>query len=225
MKLLVSILMAVFSSVVSLCTATASSCPESRLTCNDSTYTTIKSPSQISCESASGNSHGSASVSGQWGLLHASSFGTRDEHGSASAELMDEYVLSGPEPGTEIVLEALLSAWGSIGPCPFTDASSVYGIGLVELEEPGGDRVSGQLYCTDTSEVLRLNIRVVAGQSFHLRSGVFSETTEASASLSASLRFSNLPSGATISSCHGFRQDEPVPAYPASWGYLKSRYR
>lgn len=42
---------------------------------------------------------------------------------------------------------------------------------------------------------------------------------------SARIHFVDLPEGAVIESCKGFRQTAAVPALPLSWGSLKNRYR
>ena len=40
-----------------------------------------------------------------------------------------------------------------------------------------------------------------------------------------SFEFVDLPPGVTVTSCHGYLQEQPVPARPASWGSLKAAYR
>jgi len=41
----------------------------------------------------------------------------------------------------------------------------------------------------------------------------------------ASFEFVNLPPGVTVTSCHGYLQEPPVPARLASWGRVKAAYR
>lgn len=40
-----------------------------------------------------------------------------------------------------------------------------------------------------------------------------------------SFEFVDLPPGVTVTSCHGYLQDQPVPARTASWGRVKAAYR
>jgi hypothetical protein len=37
--------------------------------------------------------------------------------------------------------------------------------------------------------------------------------------------FLDLPPGATVTSCKGYRQEQPTPAVARSWGRLKAAYR
>jgi hypothetical protein len=78
---------------------------------------------------------------------------------------------------------------------------------------------------TSTREI-HLPMNVKAGQEYEilLRAAVFS-SGNAGGYAHGRLSFAGLPPGSSITSCKGFRQDQPVPTLPVSWGGLKATYR
>jgi hypothetical protein len=69
-----------------------------------------------------------------------------------------------------------------------------------------------------------MNVR--AGHEFEISlvAGVYSSGEEGGYS-HARLSFEGLPPGSSMTSCKGYRQDQPVPALARSWGGLKAIYR
>jgi hypothetical protein len=104
------------------------------------------------------------------------------------------------------------------------------------LEEGVGNQASGSVQtpfvcspvcCTQSASLdtkLRVNIVRSAGETFvlhfHLASGGNHVATA-----TGQLQFTGLPSGVSVVSCQGYRQDFVTASTVESWGRLKLRYR
>jgi hypothetical protein len=94
---------------------------------------------------------------------------------------------------------------------------------------PGGDAFDfAPAYSGEqtTTHQMRFPVAAVEGVPFEigLKSIANSQGGEGGW-VRAKLRFEGLPAGTSITSCKGYRQDQPVPALATSWGRVKAAYR
>lgn len=191
------------------------------------------------CEGVKGSGYAA------YDLVHGtfSASGGGGDVGHLSAR--DRYTCIGLPTGTTLTISVELHVTGFIrGLCGYFSPSQVPS-GDVEatLEQSGSQATlyaSNDPACDYSTEppwfccpqdasadsTLRLSIGCTAGQPFELRMGLLAGAGRmAGAQVSATLRFADLPPGATITSCHGYRQDAPTPVHRSSWGSLKQIYR
>jgi hypothetical protein len=201
----------------------ADPCPPDTLWCQGVANVETSAQSEVSCSPSAGaglartlydifEGGASAGVTGGSALL------------DCSAVCTDAYVVQGPPAGTPVTFRAQLTVFGSVFNLPggFSRAQAHFGV----PGQPFVERVYGE---NDThgpfQEVLELALTRSAGEPFPLEFMVWArgQAQGTQAGVGCSLRFTELPPGATTTSCQGFR-DRGVPAVPGSWGTLKAAY-
>jgi len=148
---------------------------------------------------------------------------------------VDEFVVHNVPPGTVFQCKAqfVVEGWTSmpVDPDPENRHDSYTFGGLWD----GGtgsawfDHVAPEnsgLVLVPSHATAEMTLSVEAGKAFWLRTHLGGRgVLGGEARFSARLHFIDLPEGAVVESCKGFRQTSAVPAVPVSWGSLKSRYR
>lgn len=154
---------------------------------------------------------------------------------STSIQANDDYTVIGIPDGTPITVVARLAATGLITLCsgiPGGGGGSIRA-SVVQSEtnqmEVGTSAGCSQTCCDPFSasfdSTAQVTVAAVAGQAFHLSLRARASVFRAMAGINAQLSFEGLPPGASVVSCHGYRQEFPVPASAATWGAMKRRYR
>ena len=158
---------------------------------------------------------------------------------SAAVSAVDQYRVEGVPAGTPLVfsaeLQVGLDVYGYDCPPMGYLASSTASATLKEgdtnqssvaITTPVTCSAGG--YCCAGSKSLRTGLRVIvtrpAGDPFTLRFGL-ATSGHGSGNGSGQLQFSGLPSGASVVSCQGYRQDAPPAVKGLSWGRIKMIYR
>jgi len=151
---------------------------------------------------------------------------------TASAYLSDNFVLTGPPAGTLVPITVVgdfeLQNIRQVNAVTWSSGSI-----FTPLLSSGPIPNSAEVFFTasatgteTTTEQVRLDMNVRSGQEFEIG---FKATAQASGNAGGyshgRLSFAGLPPGSSITSCKGFRQDQPVPTLPVSWGGLKATYR
>jgi hypothetical protein len=72
---------------------------------------------------------------------------------------------------------------------------------------------------------LVIPIVAMAGTPFRIHCEAYANGLEAYGGVLGTLSFVDLPPGAFVTSCQGFRQDAPILTRPTTWGRLKASYR
>jgi len=214
-------------------TAVRAECPNGSFSCYgsgaSSGETTADPVASFDCSRFHVDSH--LSFDHIQGLVSAQSVSVPGN--TASAYLSDNFVLTGPPAGTLVPItvvgdfdlqnirqvNAVTWSSGSIftpllsGSGPIPNTAEVF----FTASAPGTETITQQV---------RLDMNVKAGQEFEIG---FKATAQASGNAGGyshgRLSFAGLPPGSSITACKGFRQDQPVPALPVSWGGLKATYR
>jgi hypothetical protein len=144
--------------------------------------------------------------------------------GCSSAMSLDEdFTVNGQPSGTPVDLTAQLVV---------TRTMQIQGVSNFDLTarlSHGSDVASWHVDTNAAltppfSTTLSLPLHVVAGTPFRINYFLQSTPEEAHASLLGSFMFTDLPAGASISSCRGYSQGA-VPTQPSSWGRIKAVYR
>ena len=158
---------------------------------------------------------------------------------SAAVSAADEYRVEGVPAGTPLVfsaaLDVTLSVYGYDCPPPGRLASSTASATLREGDTNQSSAAittpvtcSSGGYCCAQAKSLRTALRVIvtrpAGDPFTLHFD-FATSGHGSGDGSAQLYFSGLPSGASVVSCQGYRQESPTAVRGMSWGRIKMIYR
>lgn len=139
---------------------------------------------------------------------------------------VDTFRFDGPVPGQTINARVALALNGQA--CN-GDVASVKGTlqvtpGLVQDYLLFGPIQAGG--CNSGSETLTQDVAFVSGESFTITVALDSfHGGGGSGFISAALHFEQIPANVVVRSCHGYRQDGPVPTLARSWGSLKSQYR
>jgi hypothetical protein len=143
--------------------------------------------------------------------------------------IRDSLVLTGPPPGSTVVVRMLVHVAGNMRvywPQSLASASTTLYVNEVIV---GGFSVEinqtppeyGFLERAWNQDV-GVDLPIVVGQPFLLMRGVHASSD---ANMHTYLRFEALPPGSRISSCYGFSSEAPVAAASSTWGALKLRYR
>lgn len=149
---------------------------------------------------------------------------------SASCGVADEYVVSGLAPGTDLACVATLEVHATVhNACSSSGCGNLLRARLRSGADAGEffrDVSSGDATVDGT---VTLPLAVRAAEPFRLEATISSHFQAATGCpsfvrFSGLLRFSGLPPGAVITSCHGY-VGPAVPARAASWGRLKATYR
>ena len=142
-----------------------------------------------------------------------------------SGEAQDDYTVTSVPPGSGLTFRARLDVQASA--CA---SSYSYGRTTARLAEGSNeDRVTVSPYegCYSVNDTLEITLTHFAGEPFRLTLEVGFSLIEgtASGSVQGRLSFLDLPPGAVITSCQGFRQEIATPARTHTWGQLKAQYR
>jgi hypothetical protein len=156
------------------------------------------------------------------------------EGGDIDLALRDAFTVTGPATGTPVALHLRLRFHGyenwAGGCCP----DSQVRVAVLPLEPQAGDPApvwtfgkSGfpyQLY--NFADSLDFTLQRTAGAPVGIEIHALSHLTGASSmNLIGSFSFLDLQPGWTVTSCKGYRAEQPVPAVRTSWGSLKATYR
>jgi hypothetical protein len=147
--------------------------------------------------------------------------------GSGSVAARDTYVISGLPDGTPVTFHVALHVTGNAFRSCFGFTASAE----VTMSEAGAGKVNagvGAPSCDGAlvDQVIGFDLTNVVGQSFTLAfSASAGAAGSASANITASLSFTGLPLGATLTSCQGFVLGGVTSVARTNWGALKLRYR
>ena len=148
---------------------------------------------------------------------------------STFVRLNDVFLLGGLVPGTPVpvVLELVADGQVSTPGCGGSNCWGYLGVRILADDASGTDSdgrnvFSGSqaahadlgvpiLFLAGVPKLIAIELNAL-GSADHLVTG------------SATFRFTALPAGATVISCHGYLQ-APTPAAPATWGRVKAAYR
>jgi hypothetical protein len=141
----------------------------------------------------------------------------------ATVTAWDDFTVSGIPAGTPLTFVAKLDA--GFQQCSTGDVTCCFASSSAYVAE-GANRASGGLPAVIGCHGLRRNLEIalahLAGETFRLELAV---AAGGSGSASATLSFEDLPVGAVVTSCKGFRLDVTTGVKRASWGKLKTIYR
>lgn len=211
--------------------AIAGACKDAWLNCDVQAFNALSTPdpsAQQDCNALHTNIHlefdhvaGTArvdaqSVSGHW----------------PRAVLLDDFVLTGPPAGTVVPITVV----GDFELVNIRQENHVtWSAGQIFIPYfPGApDPNVDETFFTATApgtetatRQVRLTFDMKAGQAYEIQlSPAVFTSGNAGGSAHGRLSFEGLPQGSSITSCKGFRQDQPVPALPLSWGAVKASYR
>jgi hypothetical protein len=153
--------------------------------------------------------HGALATSGSWG----------PSNGGCGSDpwMRDNFTVVGIPQGTPVTFWAHLSVQGTI-----TGQARIWAGFATDMTGPFqlDTQQSGPVF----SEILDL-VQSAAGTPFPLACvlGAMGLTDGGSASATATLRFSDLPVGASVVSCQNYNL--PVAALGSTWGRVKASYR
>ena len=156
------------------------------------------------------------------------------EGGGIRLWLRDDFTVTGPAPGTPVTLHMRVRLHGGLNwdgaCCPDSQAH----VDLVPLEPQPGDpsphwsfgKTSGPFMSYPFSDSLDISLERTTGTPIGIEFHAVSQMQAPSSSfLAGDFSFLDLPPGWTVTSCKGYRQEQPVPAMVASWGRVKAIYR
>ena len=132
----------------------------------------------------------------------------------------DDFQLLGMAPGshaTITMLGHLKVSWSrslKLGSMSFQLNSGVTGVNGIAFYGTGS---------VDTTFTMPLAL--ASGQKWVVINNLVEGQGGGTTKLTYDYTFSNLPSGAFVASCQGFRQESPVLALPVTWGECKALYR
>ena len=142
----------------------------------------------------------------------------------------DDFQLGGTEPGVPVTFRAELHTrllFYFYGPEPFTESMLIrdaFGseASVVRTEPPPPSTPTN--FERDTT--LAIAITSIPGSSFRIHCEASANGHSPATGVAyALLSFADLPPGAFITSCHGYRQEIPVTTLPTTWGRMKGSYR
>ncbi len=210
-------------------------CPLDTLTCYLSSYSTITSTDSVkSCS-------GRYSVSRYdliHGVFHVESYPTCGGDCSTAALVgaEDQYHVEGLPPGGPVTFTAEMTIGLRVG--GYCANHAPYGSASASLREGAANQSSAAIstpsYTCPTvpccspgasaNQTLRVTIVRSGGEIFAVH---FNLASNGSVPIvgDGQLVFAGLPSGASVISCQGYRQDFVTASLPLSWGRLKLLYR
>ncbi len=150
----------------------------------------------------------------------------------ATCGTADEYVVAGLAPGTDLTCVATLEVHATVdNACSSSGCGNLLRARLREgIASPGEFfRDVGGTGAGSADGTVAVPLVLRAGETFRLEAMISSNFLTATGCPSfvrfaGTLRFSGLPPGALITSCHGY-VGPVVPVHTASWGRLKATYR
>ena len=211
-------------------------CPANTVSCYGSHSTSTTSADSAS---ACGDSYVHSRYDLIHGTFHVDSRATcgGDCSSGSSVDAEDQYHVEGLPPGTPLTFTAEMTVSLQVG---YTCANrSPYGSASATLREGAANQSSASIstpsyYCppgysccspvASSNQVLRVTIVRSVGEVFPIHFNLTSSGSTPNTG-DGQLGFAGLPSGASVVSCQGFRQDFVTPSRPTSWGYLKLLYR
>ena len=156
------------------------------------------------------------------------------EGGAMRLWLRDAFTVTGPAPGTPIAVHMRVRVHGGLNwdgaCCPDSQAH----VDLTPLEPQVGDspahwsfgKTSGPFTAYPFSDSLDITLQRTAGAPIGIEIHAVADIQAPSSSnIEGEFTFPDLPQGWTVTSCKGYRKDQPVPAASASWGRVKAIYR
>jgi hypothetical protein len=202
-------------------------CPSVTLSCEYNETTSSSAAGRTDCETKSGDA--SARYDLVRGIVESSGSHVCCAGGAgivAHVRAEDRFTILGIPPGTIVSFAATLTV-NAVG----CGSHVGYGFGRAGLWENdsnaawvGASSPQGG-GCNSSNAVAQITLVRPAGEPFVLTTYAGSGGGEGgSGAATGTLAFAGLPPGATVQSCHGFRQEFAVPATPVSWGSLKQRY-
>lgn len=163
-------------------------------------------------------------------------FGFHASYGVFEVVCNDVYAVSGLPPGVDLPIHVDLALniagtndiWDSMSPCENCSMHTKY----VEasIHTSSGESDSIQLcICWKTMRSIGVALTVRDSEEFGIRYRIRADAQAPSSGagtigIEASIRFTGVPAGATLTSCHGVI-DGAVPTGQATWGSMKARYR
>ncbi len=177
----------------------------------------------------------SASYDAATGALYAEArtSGRHTYNEVARSVLDDEYVVSGIPVGTHLQVTAVadceldniviagrgvLPSYVGLWVPPVTGGAVPNADNFPFIASAPGEET--------TTHQLHLSLPVVAGTQLELQTEAYAQCSGGVGGYArAKLSFQGLPPGSTVTSCQGYRQDQPVPTLTRSWGSVKATYR
>jgi hypothetical protein len=156
------------------------------------------------------------------------------EGGDIDLALRDAFTVTGPGAGSPIALHMRVHVQGILiwdgACCPDSQAH----VDLLPLEPQAGDPVthwsfgksSGPFQLYTFADSFDITVQRTAGVPIGIEIRAHSQLNASdSMRLDGDFTFLDLPQGCTVTSCKGYREEQPVPAIPVSWGHVKAAYR
>jgi hypothetical protein len=196
-------------------------CPDTQFTCRGTTQAVPGDRADLSCPYDDyDGSYGSAAFDYPLGTAQLSFTNT----GLALA-LADSFWFEGLAPGDSVRCRASLTLNGQV--CSGDRARFDVAFSLTPGQTQGASFFSpGPFGCSPISRIFDQWVALRIGERFSMTvTLVGQDAAGGSGVINSALTFSELPPNVIVRSCHGFRQDGPVPARPSSWGSVKANYR
>jgi hypothetical protein len=137
----------------------------------------------------------------------------------------DTFWFEGPVVGDSVKCRALLdiNARACGGDRALVSATFALAPGYTQTY---GLSAPSPLECRNGSATYNQLVALRVGEKFVMTLELTSfEAAGGDGFIATALHFDQLPTGVSVRSCHGFRQDGPVPAVRDSWGAVKAIYR
>jgi len=201
--------------------AQSAPCPDTQFTCRGTTQTLPGDRGDLFCPyDDNDGSSGSAAFDYPLGTARMSFTFTR-----LSLALADSFWFEGLAPGDSVKCRAKLTLSGQV--CGGDVASFFVNFSLVPGESQAAYFISPDpKHCAPVAGVLDQLVALRIGERFAMKLTIDgSDGAGGNGVINTALQFSELPPNVVVRSCHGFRQDGPVPTLPSSWGNLKASYR
>jgi hypothetical protein len=210
--------------------AARAACPTAALTCGGTTTTyvgTTDALRSLDCDRLTVDSD--VSFNHLAGLVDVRTYGGSNH---ANAILLDTFVLSGLPVGTvvpiDVVADVALENIRQVNAGTVSSAN-LWTAPIAGAPDPSSvytDLIASAPGTETATRQLRLAMNFTVGNEYEISlSAGASSSGGAGGSVHARLSFQGLPPGATITSCKGFTQNQPVPTLPVSWGAIKAVYR
>jgi hypothetical protein len=149
-------------------------------------------------------------------------------YGFTSADARDAYRIDGLPAGSQVTFMArlIVSATGCKpaygGGSSSAEISDGVSFDVVEAS-PSGPYDSG---CVTVADSAQITLTRTVGEPFVLRFKLQAGGIDGgSGHVTALVRFGDLPSGAVVTSCYGYRQEGATPVAVRTWGGVKALYR
>ena len=196
-------------------------CPETQFTCRGTTQAVPGDRGDLSCPyDDNDGSSGSAAFDYPLGTARLSFSNT----GLALA-VADSFWFEGLAPGDSVRCRANLNLNGQVcsGDIARLDVTLSLTPGQTQEESFFSP---GPLGCSPIARVIDQWVALRIGERFSMKLNLVGfDAAGGNGVINTALQFTELPPNVVVRSCHGFRQDGPVPARPSSWGSVKASYR